>query len=121
MIGSWIGYIAALATIAAIVAGVMRWAEKRGVEKAALKAIVDADVVLRLDSVESRFDSVDRSVAGLAQQVEELRASTLPNGLNTDEIGDVAKRAENETRATRAVVDKIAEHFGIEVDDEEST
>jgi preprotein translocase subunit YajC len=76
-------------------AGVWRFAIKQGrrqaeeaVEQAALKKIVDADLVNSVSGLSSQMAQVTATVRDVKRDVANLRRASRPNGKDSIEIGD---------------------------------
>ena len=93
--------VGVLMLVGLVYAGI-RWLKKQAVAEAALQALVDANVLQRLKDQD--------------EVLAEIRRAQQPNGLDTDEPGDIGKRTENlvkelfeEVKATNTKLDK---HMG---------
>lgn len=75
--------------------GVWRYAVRRGrriekaaIEQAALKQLVDANLLVVVSGLTNTLASVQVEVRDVKQSVADLRKASKPNGKNTNEIGD---------------------------------
>jgi hypothetical protein len=91
----WVYVVIGVVTLAGIVVASARWLKKQGVTEAAVKALIDANLLTRLSDQ-------DRTLA-------ELKKSLSPNGLVGNEVWNIAKRTENKVDLLST---KLDQHIG---------
>lgn len=79
-VGIIVGVVAIITGIWAAQRRIMRSIKKNAISDAALKSIIDANVLVRMSDQDKILSDIKRA--------------TRPNGLNTDEVGDIVKRVE---------------------------
>ena len=81
----------------------------RGVKSQAVRDSKLDELIDPKDGVMARFEVQSAQVGRVAAQVADLQRSMRPNGLDTDQLGDIAKRTE---KKVIELADSFNRHLG---------